>query len=208
MQCLLCGGTNLKNRLYQVLKLQVFHCADCDLIFKPPETFWSLEKQKDRYDLHQNSADNPGYENFLLKFVNPLLPFLSSSAQVLDWGSGPELALMGLLEKKAFRCSSYDPIYQPQLPQQKFDAVVSTEVVEHFTAPWDSFVQMSEHVKPGGVLAGMTEFHSQKHEFEDWWYAKDPTHICFYSAKTIAVIAQKLSFSVLHNRDNVFVLRK
>ncbi len=208
MKCRLCKNTELLSISHWAIDMAIFHCQVCDLIFKDPGFDLNWQEQKQRYDLHENDLSNPGYEIFLMKFLQPILPFLKSSDNILDWGSGPQPALATLLGRKGFNCRSYDPIYAPQLPDRQFEAVVSTEVVEHFQNPLDSFRQMLDFVEPGGILAGMTEFHSRAVDFSNWWYAKDPSHICFYSEKTFAWIAKEFNLGIFRNQAPVFIFTK
>lgn len=208
MECLLCGSVRLKVRKHSAVECDFYHCENCDLIFKDPNFFLDLDQQKLRYDLHENDLENPGYADFLMKLVKPLQTVIKNGDSILDWGSGPTQALVQLLKKMGYQSRGYDPIYQPQMPDKKFSAVISTEVIEHFTDPLQSFQTMLSFVKEGGVLAGMSEYHSENKGFENWWYAKDPTHICFYSAKNIETIAKIFKLKILRNEANIFILKK
>ncbi|MBO8138417.1 MAG: methyltransferase domain-containing protein [Desulfotomaculum sp.] len=52
---------------------------------------------------------------------------------------------------------------------------------------------LKEHLAAKGILALMTLYHNN-HNFKNWWYRQDKTHICFYSPKTFSWIAKHLSF--------------
>jgi hypothetical protein len=47
----------------------------------------------------------------------------------------------------------------------------------------------------------MTLLHPGIERFDTWWYARDPTHLAFYSARTMDWIAQRWGFRVLFRDD-------
>jgi hypothetical protein len=44
---------------------------------------------------------------------------------------------------------------------------------------------------PGGILGVMTMFHPGEGSFADWWYRRDPTHVCFYNEATMRWIGER-----------------
>jgi hypothetical protein len=83
-------------------------------------------------------------------------------------------------------------------PPALFDFVVSTETVEHFTNPWPCWLDMWSRVAPGGVLAVQTGFLPPLEKFKDWWYARDVTHVCFYSEAVMSAVARRLAADSVH----------
>jgi hypothetical protein len=54
----------------------------------------------------------------------------------------------------------------------------------------------------------MTEILLSESEFADWWYHRDPTHVCFYQRTTFEWIASWLGFSVEFPVKNVVVFAR
>ena len=44
-------------------------------------------------------------------------------------------------------------------------------------------------LQKGGTLAIMTRFYGVEAPFAQWWYRRDPTHVCFYCEETMRWIA-------------------
>jgi hypothetical protein len=213
MLCPLCFSQNLQDFRHIQTKASVHLCGHCDLIFKEPVDHLSWSLQKERYDTHQNQIGDVGYVKFLRQMVHPLMERLrgenlKQQIQCLDWGAGPGPVLGDLLRLEGLAVEIYDPVYQPVLPGGKFDVITCTEVIEHFQNPLQSFKEIDQRLKPLGLLAGLTSLHLGPKHFETWWYARDQTHVVFYSEKTFQWIAERFQYSVLHLSSPVFLLRK
>jgi hypothetical protein len=210
MQCPLCDSKNLKILNHRQVSGEIFHCQECDLIFKSPELYLSWHEQKTRYDLHKNEINNPGYVEFFEQLLRPLREFLIQTQEALDWGSGPgeNPVLAELLRREDLKVDLYDPVYQKQLPTKNYDLITCTEVVEHFQYPKSSFKDIFQHLKPQGIFAGLTQFHQGAAKFSNWWYAKDPTHVVFYSDKTFHWLAKRWNLKILHLQNPVFIFKR
>lgn len=210
MRCLLCNQQKLNPVQHQQWDVAFYQCVECDLIFRDPSSFPGWDEQKSRYDHHNNSPADPNYIAYFKPFIAPLMDCLKTNRlqNGLDWGSGPEPVLSGELDKLGFEVQHYDPIYQPEKPQQQYDFVTCTEVVEHFQEPQKSFEEMLGFVKTGGLFAGMTNFHQGAEKFKDWWYARDATHVCFYSEKTWAWIEKKWRLRCVLLQSPNFIFQK
>jgi hypothetical protein len=111
----------------------------------------------------------------------------------LDYGSGPGPTLSVMLEEKGFAVALYDPLFAAEtgVLRQTYDFVTCTETAEHFFDPAVEFARLHELVRPGGWLAVMTELLGPERDFANWRYARDPTHTCFYSRRTLGWIAER-----------------
>jgi hypothetical protein len=58
-------------------------------------------------------------------------------------------------------------------------------------------------LNPHGVLAVMTQILTKKVDFATWYYKNDPTHIAFFSEKTLRFLANKWQARVEIIGDNV-----
>ncbi|MDF1879709.1 class I SAM-dependent methyltransferase, partial [Sulfurimonas sp. MAG313] len=176
------------------------------------ECYQNLEQQKERYNLHENNAEDEGYRAYFQRFLDFTLPQTKDVKSALDFGCGRTSLLATLLEKEGIKCDYYDPIYHPNTlsDSKKYEFIVSTEVFEHLHQPKVVFEDLVSRLEEGGVLALQTEFHSNKYEtFKKWWYPQDPTHIVFFRAKTFEVLAEMFGCEVLSdNGKNMIVMRK
>lgn len=165
--------------------------------------------EEKRYKAHQNDPQDAGYIRFLNQAVIPALPYLNNKMQGLDYGCGPTQALAGLLKLHGLHCENYDPFFYPDMHENCFDFIFSTEVIEHFFNPAQELARISKMLIPGGILTIMTEPWVSAEHFSEWHYAKDTTHVCFYHANTIAFICSQYGFELLnHDSPRVWVLKK
>lgn len=162
------------------------------------------------YDTHHNDADNAGYRRFLSQLADPLCARLTPGDAGLDYGAGPGPVLAALLRERGFPTAVYDPFFAPesQVLEAEYDFVVCTETMEHFHRPARDFSRLSRLLKPGGWLGLMTELHGGSEAFADWWYHKDPTHVSFYSPRTIDWVAKRFGFRVDACSGRVALLQK
>jgi len=199
-------------------------CPACDLRFILPEFHLAPEQEYQRYLLHQNSLSNLGYVEFLGVAVDCLKaclqPCETTLPTILDYGSGPTPVLVQLLNRTGYSVVGYDPLFGNQVVpgvvltaslagQEPFDAVVSTEVVEHFRNPRVEWEQMISLIRPGGFLVVVTSLVTPEIPLTDWHYAKDPAHIVFYSEATFRYIGKIWGLvRVEFNGRNCVVMRK
>jgi len=190
MNCHICNAPT-ENFLHQKTNILYYHCKACECIFKSPECYQDLERQKERYNLHENNEDDAGYRAYFQRFLDFVLPHVEEAKSALDFGCGRTSLLAQLLQEEHIDCDYYDPIYHPDTldENKKYDLIVSTEVFEHLHQPREVFENLLDRLNDGGYLAIQTEFHAnEQRSFEKWWYPQDPTHIVFFRAKTFQVL--------------------
>ena len=193
-----------------------YHCKGCEYIFKSPIYYSDFDTQKERYNLHQNSDEDAGYQAYFQRFLDFTLPFVngdknSSAKNALDFGSGVSSLLSRMLIKNGIETLYYDPIYHPKdYKSQKYDLIVSTEVFEHLHSPKDTLGELISLLNSGGHLAIQTEFHPNDiDKFKKWYYHKDPTHIVFFTPKSFEVLASLFGAKVIgDNGKNMVVIQK
>ncbi|MBX2993724.1 MAG: class I SAM-dependent methyltransferase [Bdellovibrionaceae bacterium] len=162
-------------------------CPGCDLYFVPSQDQLTPENERARYETHRNDLGQRGFRDFLMKTVELMKTHVPAPAAVLDYGSGPEPSLAMLLSEAGYDVSLYDPFFHPGVPDGPFDAVLMHEVFEHVRDPRAEIKAALSRLKTGGRLVIRTELRPA--EFENWWYARDNTHILFPSEATMAWIA-------------------
>ena len=190
-----------------------FHrCPTCGLTFVPAAWHVSEDEERTRYGLHRNSPDDAGY----VRFLNPVIEALerhippSRMPSVLDYGCGPEPVLLNLLRKRGYRVNGYDLFFAPDWPgTAPFDAVVSTEAVEHFRTPSVEFKRLAGSVRPGGFVVIMTALTDGVNDLARWHYALDSTHIALYALRTFGWLAAHWPLAVVEtNGLNLVVLQR
>lgn len=207
--CPLCRHAGLFERLSSPLDSIYRLCDNCRLIFIEERFLPDPDSERERYLEHENGLEYPGYVNFLYRAITPALKYLKRDMQGLDYGCGPVPTLGPLLEREGMACQNYDPFFFPRIPQGSFDFIFVTEAVEHFFQPGEEFNRIRNLLKPDGLLTIMTELWNDRDQFSDWYYAKDYTHVSFYSMQTIDAICDLFGFRPLHlDRSRVSVLSK
>jgi len=188
-------------------------CQLCDFISKQSKWIISEEEEKSIYDTHQNSLEDPRYVDYFRKFLNcAVLKHIEKDSVVLDFGSGPSPVLAQLLERDYhLKVDIYDYYYSPTkvYESKQYDLITSTEVVEHFLSPLDYFELFVAHLKPGGVLAIMTQFHPCDDQlFLKWHYIRDLSHIAFYTVTTMIHIAKRVGLEMIYTDHKRYITFK
>ena len=168
-----------------------WRCRHCESTFLDPSQLPIQSVERAEYLLHRNEVDDPVYRRFLGRLASPLLARLPAGSSGLDYGCGPGPALAAMLAEAGHRVAVYDPLFfdDPTVFNDRYDFITCTEVVEHFHRPGVEFARLDSLLKPGGILAVMTNFQTDDAAFADWHYRRDPTHVVFYRETTLRTIA-------------------
>lgn len=193
-----------------------FHCFSCSLIFLDPHLRLSPKEELERYQQHRNDPRDLGYRDFLSRLSEPTLAYLKAPAKGLDFGCGPSPVLAGLFQDVGHQMEIYDPFFFNQtdvLKESNYDFVLGSEVVEHFHSPVVSWQLLISCVRRGGIVAVMTSTvvlkKAWKEWFFSWYYADDPTHVCFYSDESFDYLANQFGLELLDApRESVRIFRK
>jgi len=185
-------------------------CGTCHLTFRDPDERLPLEAERARYATHRNSPEDLGYQAFLSRLMDPLIPLLSPAAEGLDFGCGPGPTLSLMLEERGFPMAIYDPFFAPDETalHRSYDFITASEVVEHLFDPWATFATLDRLLRPGGILALMTERTSERTDLATWWYARDPTHVALFHEASFRWMAEALRWTVTFPATTVALLRK
>lgn len=131
-------------------------------------------------------------------FVERVREYAPPPARAIDIGCGPHRVLIELMRRAGYDAVGFDPVYGiDDTIVAPFDLIVSTESFEHFSRPGESLTFLLGLLNEGGVLAVMTRLHPGFDGISDWWYARDPTHVSFYSAATMRWIAKRHGLELL-----------
>ncbi len=182
-----------------------FKCSKCLSVFLDPLNYLTPEKEKARYDKHQNDSNDQGYQEFTAPLIQELESGTQPGDRGLDFGAGPGAVIAGLLRKKGYSLELYDPYYWPQTEplQSKYDYIICSEAMEHFREPHKEFLLMKSLLKPGGSLYCTTHIYSEAIDFKQWYYKNDPTHVFFYHENALNWIRDELGFAKLRINNRV-----
>ncbi len=170
-------------------------CQHCGVIALERDAWPRREVERAYYQTHENRPDDPGYRAHLQRLIEPLVKARPPPAHGLDWGCGPQPVLAGLLQDRGYTMAFWDPAFaptQPDPPDDGWDILTCTEVLEHLHTPLNTLGTMVAGLRPGGVLAVMTEWPPAAAGFRHWHYRRDPTHVAFYGPATLQWIATRL----------------
>lgn len=189
---------------------EYFECDACGLTFMAPAQRPSAAAERARYETHENDPSDPGYRAFLDRLCAPLIERLPAGAEGLDYGAGPGPTLSLMLDEAGFHTSIYDPYFAPERRalERTYDFITCTETAEHFFDPAAEFARLDRLLRPGAWLGIMTTMRPEHSALGDWWYARDPTHVCFYRRRTMDWIAARHDWSAERAHENVTLFRK
>lgn len=187
-----------------------WRCDACRAIFMDEAQLPDREFERQRYQLHDNNPEDPGYRRFLNKLAAPLLERIPPNSEGLDFGCGPGPALVMMLTEAGYSIRLYDPFFHPDQSalDRQHDFVTCTETVEHFHRPYDEFARLDSLLRPGGLLGIMTTFLTDESRFADWHYRRDPTHVVFYRAETFEKIAALFGWECEIPAKNIVFMQK
>lgn len=208
MFCPLCLAS-VDSTITGPLDLKLWHCHNCELVFKDPKHRPSQSEEEQRYLKHQNDKSDKDYIEFLKHAINPALEFFEPEAEGLDFGCGPNPVLSSIVKEVGYECSNYDPIFFPDFPDERMDFLFATESFEHFFNPIRDIKLITAILRPGGILTVMTNRWKELDQLTDWWYIRDKTHVAFYHRKTFDYICAQFGYSILFDDgDKVIILEK
>ena len=176
-----------------------YQCTNCRAIYRDSKTFVDEETEEKRYRTHNNDVYDERYQKFVSPITNAVSEDFSQTAKGLDYGCGTGPVATFMLEKKAYDITLYDPFFYPDTSyeNEQYDFIICCEVMEHFFNPKTEFQKLKNLLKPNGKLYCKTKMITDDFSveaFKNWHYKNDPTHVFFYSPKTLKVIQQQFDF--------------
>lgn len=208
-QCRLCGDQHL-SLYHQDSTRPYLVCETCQLVQVPPSWFLDASREKAEYDQHDNSVEDRGYRRFLQRSADQVLMHVTPPATGLDFGCGPAPALATILAESGYEVALFDWFYHRDdcVWQSTYDFVTATEVVEHLHDPKYWLDRLWSSLRPGGVLVIQTKRVLSKHQFSEWHYIRDPTHVTFFSIATLYWLARCWGATVRLAAPDVAVFHK
>ncbi|MEX2177185.1 MAG: class I SAM-dependent methyltransferase [Gemmatimonadaceae bacterium] len=134
----------------------------------------------------------------MARLAHPVIARTKGGARGLDYGCGQVPALGDLFTRSDRPTASYDPHFRPDsaLLESRYDFLTCSEVIEHVHDPLPLLERFGALVHPGGIIGVMTRPYDTAGPFGAWWYRRDPTHVCFYSAQTMTWIGARFDWPV------------
>ncbi|MCL7751858.1 class I SAM-dependent methyltransferase [Guyparkeria hydrothermalis] len=172
--------------------LAFLECPCCELVVRDPSAWPDRAAEQAHYQLHENRADDPGYRRFLAPSIDRMTARLGPGVAALDFGCGPDSALVAVAREAGAAMVGYDPLFAPDetpLRASAYDLVTCTETVEHLHRPRAVFDRIARLLRPGGCLIVQTGFAPEAARFSNWHYWRDPTHVIFFRARTFEWLA-------------------
>jgi 2-polyprenyl-6-hydroxyphenyl methylase/3-demethylubiquinone-9 3-methyltransferase len=189
-------------------------CPSCQFIFTTGFDHFT------RHDFHRHIYNedyvlvDPDYQETRptgnAAFLSTLFP-LTKPRSVLDYGGGNGL-LAKLLRAAGFpRAETFDPYVASHAarPSDRFDCIVSFEVLEHSTDPQGVFAEMNEMLMNPGLILFSTLLQPCDIDRQglNWWYAAPRNgHVSLYSRASLAKVARPLGFKLGSFNDTFHVL--
>lgn len=195
---------------FTIIRGREYHrCPTCGGIFLDPSLHPTHDEERDRYQKHQNDVDDPGYRAFVSPLVDAVCKDNGPDDPGLDFGCGKVPIVSFLLKERGYDVWSYDPFFKndPDLLGRRYGYIASSEVIEHFHDPAKEFGLLRSILMEGGGLYCSTSIYSDSIDFNKWYYKEDPTHVFFYSARTMHWIKEAFSFSEVEIRGPLTIFR-
>jgi len=205
MNCTLCGSAlvDKKDEYY-------YNCDLCKALVMDEKYYLSPEKEKARYETHNNDVNDIGYQNFTMPITSYVLDKFLPEHKGLDFGSGTGPVISSMLKKKSYDIVQYDPFFAPKLEllDKRYDYIVSCEVFEHFYRPKDEIDRLVSLLKDRGELLIMTMLYNEQIDFRGWNYRNDETHVFIYRQETIEYISRVWKLKIIEQTDRLIVMKK
>lgn len=191
MQCTLCQAP-LQTRLDE----EYYQCGQCYALLKDKRLYPNREMERSFYLTHHNDVHDPRYQEFTAPISEYVRKHFSPKSRGLDFGSGTGPVISKVLKDHHYQIQQYDPYFadKPEVLTEKYDYIVSCEVIEHFYKPQKEFALLRKMLNPQGQLICMTSLYHPGINFSSWRYRKDPTHVIIYQQATVEYIAAAFDF--------------
>ncbi len=187
------------------------HCKKCSGVFLASRFFISQEEELARYKTHNNIVSDVFYQDFVQDLTDLIKSNETKNSLGLDFGCGPGPVIQYLLIREGYHLLTFDPYFQPdkKVLKNRYQYIVSCEVIEHFNSPYSSFLRLKKLLRPGGRLYLKTDilYEVTVQKFKTWGYRQDPTHVFFYTPSTFEYIKQAFNYSSVKVRGRTVVLQ-
>ena len=199
MNCTLCSSKTVPFYYYEKKDRHYHRCQTCKAVLMDIKDYPTPEEEVHRYESHDNDVHDPRYQEFVSPLVKKITDRFSMYDMGLDFGSGTGPVITKMLSDQNYNVNIFDPFFDnhPEVLEQKYDYIVSCEVIEHFHKPYQEFQQLKNMLKTDGALFLKTDLYTEDLDFHAWYYKSDETHVFFYHPSTFSWIKNEFNFAAL-----------
>ena len=203
----------------------VVQCCQCDLVRLEPfptfaETLDFYPANYVQFSPRQGQIVGPLYRGFVLNQGKIMEKLVGSRARVLDVGAACG-EFMKILQEAypGWEITGLEPnpeavatgrrlwgldlrqgtLETADLPEESFDLVILTHVIEHVVSPSDTLARLHRLLKPGGWVYGETEnidAPDARILGRYWGLFHIPRHLYFFTPETLRKVAAKVGFLI------------
>lgn len=143
-ECPLCNSIDQK-----AMNNEFILCHNCFGIFKRNDLLLDTQKEKERYDLHNNDENDTNYQTFVSPITQAVLEKFTPNHKGLDFGAGKSSAICKVLNDNNYNIQAFDPFFNnnTSLLLEKYDYISSCEVIEHLYEPKKEFEKLKNLLK-------------------------------------------------------------
>lgn len=201
--CSLCRSETKPEFVTQVPIRRYWYCEACDFTFLDPSERLSSEDEANFYRLHDNRLEDSGYREFIRPLCAAVGDRVHHQAEGLDFGSGAVPIFGSVLAeiRPDVRVACFDPVFAPDAALldpvsvgQGYDFIAMSEVAEHLFDVREEFLRLRSLLNENGMLFIQTSLRTDAIDFSSWYYRRDPTHVSFLSARSLASVATVCGF--------------
>ncbi len=189
-------------------------CSACQFIFTTAFDHFTKDDFA-RYIYNEQYLDvDPDYQEARPRGNADLVCNLFSTVRprrILDYGGGNGV-LAELLRAQGFsQVDTFDP-FVPRYsarPTERYDCIVSFEVVEHSTDPARVFEDMNDFLADPGLILFSTLLQPADIDQQglNWWYAGPRNgHVSLFTRTGLAMLVQPFGFKLGSFNDNLHVV--
>jgi len=204
MDCPICGSVTTAGKILEITccftgkLLRRRECPSCGLIFGPEDMILASPEEMDKaYERVYSSYAEGDTTAFAVDTFRRLSP--SKEGKYLDFGCGRWSRTLETLKTDGYDVVGYDPYERNDhlvisdlvsLQQNRFDGIMSHNVIEHVQSPLSFFFLLRELLKPGSKMAHSTECY-------DYRVAQSGLHLFFFTGNSVKILCERTGFSLV-----------
>jgi len=209
--CPICGSNNTNPQIFREKgifegwNIERYQCMFCDVIFGPSSMInMPIDKLSSMYKSlysRYGEGETTQYEIATFKLLNP-----KKQGKYLNYGAGKWSKSIEILRKEGYNIIGYEPFcpsgsdaVKTIIAGDKFDGIMSHNVIEHFQNPINSLIEMKNMLTENALMAHSTECYSYK-------YAESEYHLFFFIRRSIDVLCKKTDLRLIKRPGECLVV--
>jgi len=196
------------------IPIYYYRCPECQLIFTTAFDHFSKQDFNECIYNSDYILVDPEYREVRPQAAARMVAQLFSvtrPARILDYGGGNGY-LAELLRAAGFpHVDVYDPFVSKYAtrPTNRYECILSFEVVEHSPNPVATFTEMSDLLAEPGIILFSTLLQPSDIDKQgvNWWYIGPRNgHVSLYSGASLHKVAEPLRFQLRSANANLHIL--